>query len=202
MIKNRKKKKVLVHWLCEGTTTTKKNLSSIKWRSGLLMQSSKMPWMSPRNVCVHWLHNITSQEWSVIGLVCVHILVYVTEGMPHLSSACAGFPGCPGDVWDPSCLWVNNQQKKRQQVNRKWLGFPSVLSCFILMSIMKLRRKWETDISGNGTNDGSSQTIRPTYESCGRLLAFMSHGTFLNFYPSIYLCQQYQDVGWTCLGSF
>lgn len=110
-IKNRKEKKVLVHWFCEGTTKNK-NLSSIKWRFGLLMQSSKMPWMSPRNVCVRWLHNITSQEWRVIGLVCVNVLVYVIEGMPHLSWACADFPGCPGDVWDPSCLLVNDNEKR------------------------------------------------------------------------------------------
>lgn len=110
-IENReKRKKLLVHRFRE-ETLKKKKLSSIKWRSGLPMQSSKMPWMSPRNVCVHWLHNVKSQEWSVVGLVCVHVLVCVIEGMPHPSSSCAGFPGCPGDVWDPSCLLVNNSRK-------------------------------------------------------------------------------------------
>lgn len=35
---------------------------------------------------------------------CVFVAECVIEGMPRLSSACAGFPGCPCDVWDPSCL--------------------------------------------------------------------------------------------------
>lgn len=62
----------------------------------------------------HYSPMISQQEeWSVIGLpVCAHLRVSahtivrecvfvaecVIEGMPHLSSACAGFPGSPFDV--------------------------------------------------------------------------------------------------------
>lgn len=70
------------------------------------------------------------------------------------------------------------QQKKRQQVNRKWLRFPSVLSCFILMRVMKLRRTWKTDIPGKGTNEETLQTICLIFESCARGFAFTSLSTF------------------------
>lgn len=36
--------------------------------------------------------------------VCV-VAECVTEGMPHLSSACEGSLGCPCGVSAPSCLW-------------------------------------------------------------------------------------------------
>lgn len=39
----------------------------------------------------------------------MYIAEWVTEGMLHLSLACADFPGCPSAAWDPSYLRKQSQ---------------------------------------------------------------------------------------------
>ena len=100
----------------------KEKLSSIQWEVWTASAEQQNAINVTYNIDVHRFHNINNQGvkcyWSsrvCVGLSvractqdggeCVFVAECVIEGMPRLSSACAGFPGCPCDVWDPSCLW-------------------------------------------------------------------------------------------------
>lgn len=110
--KRKEKIRVLVQWFC-GQKKTEQTKKSVKYTVGGLdcfCRAANAIHVT-FNIDVHWFHNIKNRGWSVIGLPVCYVRTHarrwenvcsfaecVIEGMPRLSSACVGFPGCPCDV--------------------------------------------------------------------------------------------------------